>query len=41
MPDADTPQPFPDFFLAGAPRCGSTLVANLLRSHPHVCFAST
>jgi hypothetical protein len=37
----ETPQPFPDFFLAGAPRCGTTLLTNLLRSHPQVCFSAT
>ncbi len=31
--------PFPDFFLVGAPRCGTTAIANWLKRHPHVCFS--
>lgn len=31
--------PFPDFFLVGAPRCGTTALTNWLKRHPHVCFS--
>lgn len=30
---------FPDFFLVGAPRCGTTSLAKWLRRHPRVCFS--
>jgi hypothetical protein len=29
-----------DFFIAGAPRCGTTSLAAYLRGHPEVCFSS-
>lgn len=31
--------PFPDFFLVGAPRCGTTAITNWLKRHPQVCFS--
>jgi hypothetical protein len=31
---------FPDFFIAGAPRCGTTSLASYLRDHPEICFSS-
>lgn len=31
--------PFPDFFLVGAPRCGTTALTNWLKRHPNVCFS--
>jgi Sulfotransferase family len=30
---------FPDFFLVGAPRCGTTSLSRYLGAHPHVCFS--
>ena len=30
----------PDFFIAGAPRCGTTSLSYYLRGHPEVCFSS-
>jgi len=30
----------PDFFIAGAPRCGTTSLSSYLRDHPEVCFSS-
>lgn len=30
----------PDFFIAGAPRCGTTSLSAYLRGHPEVCFSS-
>lgn len=30
---------FPDFFLVGAPRCGTTSLARHLSQHPQVCFS--
>jgi len=30
---------FPDFFLAGAPRCGTTSVSKVLARHPQICFS--
>jgi hypothetical protein len=30
---------FPDFFLVGAPRCGTTALSRYLGAHPHVCFS--
>jgi hypothetical protein len=32
--------PFPDFFLVGAPRCGTTALTNWLRSNPQICFST-
>lgn len=29
----------PDFFLIGAPKCGTTAMSEYLRSHPGVCFS--
>lgn len=29
----------PDFFIAGAPKCGTTALSEYLRTHPDVCFA--
>ena len=31
---------WPDFFIAGAPRCGTTSLAFYLRAHPQICFSS-
>lgn len=31
--------PFPDFFLIGAPRCGTTSMASALAHHPKICFS--
>ncbi len=31
--------PFPDFFLIGAPRCGTTSMASSLAHHPNICFS--
>ena len=30
---------FPDFFIVGAPRCGTTALYRCLKSHPEVCFS--
>ncbi len=30
----------PDFFIAGAPRCGTTSLSSYLRGHPEICFSS-
>ena len=32
--------PFPDFFVVGAPRCGTTTLASFLQQHPDVCFSA-
>jgi len=38
---AETALPFfPDFFLIGAPRCGTTAMSTYLKHHPQVCFSS-
>lgn len=29
----------PNFFIVGAPRCGTTALSEYLRQHPHVCFS--
>jgi hypothetical protein len=31
--------PFPDFFVVGAPRCGTTALSRYLSQHPQVCFS--
>lgn len=31
--------PFPDFFMVGAPRCGTTALTNWLKNHPNVCLS--
>jgi hypothetical protein len=31
--------PFPDFFVVGAPRCGTTALSGYLSKHPQVCFS--
>ncbi len=31
--------PLPDFFLVGAPRCGTTALSKYLAQHPAVCFS--
>jgi hypothetical protein len=31
--------PFPDFFIVGAPRCGTTAMSRYLSRHPQVCFS--
>jgi hypothetical protein len=31
--------PFPDFFLVGAPRCGTTALMHWLKSNPQICFS--
>ena len=33
------PDRFPDFFLVGAPRCGTTALSRYLADHPQVCFS--
>ena len=33
------PRMFPDFFLVGAPRCGTTAMTRYLRENPSVCFS--
>jgi hypothetical protein len=30
---------FPDFFVVGAPRCGSTAFCRYLAKHPAICFS--
>lgn len=35
----DVSPTFPDFFLVGAPRCGTTSLAKYLRWHPAICFS--
>jgi len=30
---------FPDFFIIGAPRCGTTSLSSYLRAHPQICFS--
>ena len=30
---------FPDFFIVGAPRCGTTSLSSYLRKHPQICFS--
>ncbi|GAB6068184.1 hypothetical protein JCM13664_15030 [Methylothermus subterraneus] len=30
---------FPDFFLVGAPRCGTTAMSHYLGHHPNICFS--
>jgi hypothetical protein len=34
-----TPEGFPDFFVVGAPRCGTTSICAWLASHPAICFS--
>jgi hypothetical protein len=31
--------PFPDFFVVGAPRCGTTSLSHFLNRHPQICFS--
>jgi len=33
------PEGFPDFFIIGAPRCGTTSLSRYLMRHPQVCFS--
>jgi hypothetical protein len=33
------PQGFPDFFIIGAPRCGTTALSRYLSRHPQICFS--
>jgi len=33
------PAPFPDFFIPGAPRCGTTALSSWLSEHPQICFS--
>ena len=33
------PQGFPDFFIIGAPRCGTTSLSRYLTRHPQICFS--
>lgn len=33
------PERFPDFFLVGAPRCGTTALSRYLAGNPQVCFS--
>jgi hypothetical protein len=30
---------FPDFFVIGAPRCGTTAISKYLSKNPHICFS--
>lgn len=30
----------PDFFLVGAPKCGTTAMCDYLDQHPEICFSS-
>jgi len=30
---------FPDFFVVGAPRCGTTAISKYLARNPHICFS--
>ena len=30
---------FPDFFVIGAPRCGTTAISKYLAKNPHICFS--
>jgi hypothetical protein len=32
-------QDFPDFFIIGAPRCGTTALSRYLSRHPQICFS--
>jgi len=34
-----TPVPFPDFFVVGFPRCGTTSLCAYLAAHPEICFS--
>jgi hypothetical protein len=34
-----TPEGFPDFFVVGAPRCGTTSICAWLAGHPEICFS--
>jgi len=34
-----TTLPFPDFFVVGAPRCGTTSLCRYLAQHPQICFS--
>jgi hypothetical protein len=34
-----TPPPFPDFFVPGFPRCGTTSLCGYLAAHPEICFS--
>ena len=34
-----TPLRFPDFFVVGAPRCGTTALCRYLAKHPAICFS--
>jgi Sulfotransferase family len=34
------PERFPDFFLIGAPRCGTTALSRYLADNPQVCFST-
>ncbi|HHJ39825.1 MAG: hypothetical protein AXA67_06425 [Methylothermaceae bacteria B42] len=43
-PALKTPPPpalpfFPDFFIVGAPRCGTTAMSHYLAHHPEICFS--
>ncbi len=33
------PEFFPDFFIVGAPRCGTSALSRYLRKHPQICFS--
>lgn len=33
------PDRFPDFFVIGAPRCGTTAISTYLAKNPHICFS--
>lgn len=33
------PKNFPDFFIIGAPRCGTTALSRYLSRHPEICFS--
>ena len=31
---------FPDFFIVGAPRCGTTALSKYLKRNPKICFSN-
>lgn len=39
MKSLTKPERFPDFFLIGAPRCGTTSLSGYLANNPQVCFS--
>jgi hypothetical protein len=39
MEEQQSKRPFPDFFLVGAPRCGTTAMSKYLSRNPQICFS--